>query len=44
VGIQVEGGGGLKMCSEYHSFIPSSKAFRDNLYVLGRVAYVDYHL
>jgi hypothetical protein len=35
-GIQV---GGLKMCSEYHSM-----AFGDNLYVLGRVAYVDYHL
>lgn len=35
---------GLKMCSECHRLISWSEAFGDNLYLLGRVAYVDCHL
>ena len=34
----------LKMCSEFHSMESRTKAFGDNLYVLGREAYVDCHL
>lgn len=32
------------MCSEYHSMASRNKALGDNLYVLGRTPYVDYHL
>ena len=43
--VQVGGGGArLKMCSEFHSMASRPKALGDNLYVLGREAYVDCHL
>ena len=38
------GGARLKMCSEFHSMESRTKAVGDNLYVLGREAYVDCHL